>query len=150
MGEVVRHGKSTDQNYSLTSVRHPVHLVLLFLCAKLLPSQESASSHTRILRDEEDGNGGVFKNMRLPMFVVDIAYADGIEELATYSKGTCADLSDLVVFHPSETEFHTRLEVCFATSAFKRRNIASIPSQEVNLHSTKKACTNSLFFDNSR
>lgn len=135
MGEVVRHGKSTDQNYSLTSVRHPVHLVLLFPCAKLLPSQESASSHS-----------GVFKNMRLPMFVVDIAYADGIEELATYSKSTCADLSDLVVFHPSETEFHTRLEVCFATSAFKRRNIASIPSQEVNLHSTKKACTHSLFY----
>lgn len=65
--------------------------------------------------------------MRLPLFVVEIAYAEGIEELAISSKRTCADLSELVVYHPSETEFHTRLEVRFANSTFKRRNIAGIP-----------------------
>lgn len=94
-----------------------------------LPSQESAPSRS-----------GVLKNMRLPLFVVEIAYAEGIEELATSSKSTCADLSELVAFRPSETEFHTRLEVCFATSTCKLGTMQAFPK----LQSSKGACISSV------
>jgi len=53
----------------------------------------------------------MLKSVRLPLFVVEIAYAGGIQELATSSKISCVDPSELVVFQPSENEFHTRLEV---------------------------------------
>lgn len=78
-------------------------------------------------QESTPSRSGVLQNIRPPLFVVEIAYAEGIEELATSSKNACGDPSQLVVFHPSETDFHTRLEVCFAISTCKRRNIAGLP-----------------------
>lgn len=56
-------------------------------------------------------SGGALKSMRLPLFVVNLAYAEGIEELTTSSKNAFVDPSELIVVNPSENEFHTRLEV---------------------------------------
>ncbi len=50
-------------------------------------------------------------SVRLPLFVVEITYADGIQELGASSKIASVDPSELMVFQPSENEFHTRLEV---------------------------------------
>lgn len=57
-------------------------------------------------------SGGVLKSVRLPLFAVDIAYAEGVEEVTTSSKNTFVDVSEMIVVSPSENDFHTRLEVC--------------------------------------
>lgn len=80
-----------------------------------------------MLQESTSSGSEVLKNKRLPLFVVDIAYAEGVEELAASSKNVCADPSELVVFHPSETEFHTRLEVCSSMSTCPRRNSLGLP-----------------------
>lgn len=68
--------------------------------------------------------------MRLPLFVVEIAYAEGIEEL-TSSKYAFVDPSELIVVNPSENEFHTRLEASFSLS--KRRNSSASISYARNI-----------------
>lgn len=78
-------------------------------------------------QESTSSRSGVLKKTRLPLFVVEIAYAEGVEELATSSKSTCVDPSELIAFHPPETEFHTRLEVCFSMGTCKRRNSAGLP-----------------------
>ena len=59
----------------------------------------------------ESSRGAGMPSTRLPLFVVEIAYAEGVEELAGSSKGVWEDPSELITFTPSENEFHTRLEV---------------------------------------
>lgn len=103
----------------------------------LLTFQESTSSRS-----------GVPKNLRIPLFVVEIAYAEGIEELATSSKSTCADVSELVVFHPSETEFHTRLEVCFGM-CLQTSELAGLPGTRRCSYSSKETCIPSSFISST-
>lgn len=67
---------------------------------KTRPSQESVSSHSRMLQ-----------SVRLPLFVVEIAYVEGVEGMAASSKTAWVDPSELMQFLPTENEFHTRLEV---------------------------------------
>lgn len=79
-------------------------------------------------QESTSSRSGALQNTRPPLFVVEVAYAEGIEELAISSKNAYADPSDLVVFYPSETEFHTRLEVCSTLSTCERRIVQSFPS----------------------
>lgn len=60
---------------------------------------------------ESSRDTGVPRSTRLPLFVVEIAYTEGVEEMAGSSARIWEDLSELVTFSPSENEFHTRLEV---------------------------------------
>lgn len=54
---------------------------------------------------------GKSKGVRLPLFEVELAYVEGIEELAAASRNPTADPSELMLIYPPENEFHTRLEV---------------------------------------
>lgn len=103
-------------------------------CCRIIPLattifgtfQESASSCST----------GVPRSTRLPLFVVELAYAEGMEELATSSrKSACADPSDLIVCHPSENEFHKRLEVCPSSKSERQSRMRTFQSN-------MSACTN--------
>lgn len=71
---------------------------------------------------------GKLKSTPPPLFIVELAYAADIDELATSSNNVQADPSELVVFHPSEDEFHTRLEVWSfsSTSSCSQRDAALV------------------------
>lgn len=76
-------------------------------------------------------------SVRLPLFVVEIAYADGIQELATSSKIASVDPSELVVFHPSENEFHTRLEVSSSIDMSSWQHNADLSNRENSVSSAE-------------
>lgn len=65
---------------------------------------------------EEFPAEGTARNVRLPLFEVELAYIEGMDESAASSKTVASDLSELINFHPPENEFHTRLEVRFSES----------------------------------
>ncbi|CAM9285898.1 unnamed protein product [Ectocarpus sp. 6 AP-2014] len=94
--------------------------------------EESNQSSQRLRESASSRSTGVSRSTRLPLFVVELAYAEGMEELATSSKkSTCADPSDLIVCHPSENEFHKRLEVMLfdgLTVVANPRRLLSEPS----------------------
>lgn len=50
---------------------------------------------------------GTERRICLPLFVVDLAYTEAMEP----SCGSMVDLPKVIRFHPTEEEFHTRLEV---------------------------------------
>ncbi|CAM9257500.1 unnamed protein product [Scytosiphon promiscuus] len=74
--------------------------------------KDDTSQTSELLRGASSSRGiGKLKSAQPPLFIVELLYAEGIDELATSSNNVQADPSGLVLFRPSENEFHTRLEV---------------------------------------
>lgn len=121
---MTRHQKRDPSKHSLFDVSHAPTISATI--------QESTSCRS----------GGTLKSVRLPLFVVEIAYAEGDEELATSSKNAFVDPSELVVVNPSENEFHTRLEVCSSPECCERRSSsAGLSKGETYLHQSLEEYT---------